>query len=84
MDFKLNHRGAEEVLKKLARHEINALARKIADKAVEAAESDDAVTVDTYTTDRAVASVSVPAALQAKDGVLTRAAAELGLDVKLR
>lgn len=84
MTFKLNRRGAEDVLKKLARDEINALARRIANKAGDAAESDDAATVDEYTTDRAAASVSVPAALQAKDGVLTRAAAELGLDVKLR
>lgn len=84
MAFELNHQGAEEVLKKLARDEINALARKIADKAGDAAESDDAVVVDEYTTDRAAASVSVPAHLQAKDGVLSRAAAAAGLEVRLK
>jgi hypothetical protein len=43
---------------------------------------DDAVSVDEYTTDRAAASVSVPAELQATLGVLTKAAAKVGLEVQ--
>lgn len=78
MSFELNHRGAEEVLKKLARDEINSLARKVAGHA-----GDDAL-VDEYTTDRAAASVSVPAEQQAKHGTLTRAAAQAGLEVRTR
>jgi len=78
MEIRIDHGGAEEVLKKLDRDEINRLARKVAEKA-----GDEAV-VHEYTTDRAAASVSVPAELQAKHGVLTRAAAEAGLEIRLR
>ena len=78
MSFELNHKGAAEILKNLAADEINALARKIGNQAGE-----DAI-VDTYTTDRAAASVSVPAEQQAKDNMLTRAAAAAGLKVRLK
>lgn len=40
--------------------------------------------VTTYTTDRAAASVRVPAIEQARDGNLTRAAASMGLDVRAK
>lgn len=78
MAFKLNRKGGAEVLKQLAAAEVNALARKVAAEAGEDAD------VDEYTTDRAAASVSVPAEQQAKDGVLTRAATTAGLEVRLK
>jgi hypothetical protein len=76
VSFKLNRKGGAEILKELAAQHVNALARQIADHAGQAAE------VDEYTTDRAAASVGVPAYQQAKDGVLTRAAASVGLEVR--
>lgn len=78
MAFKLNRKGGAEVLKELAAPHINALARAVASDAGDDAE------VEEYTTDRAAASVSVPAHQQAKDGALTRAAAAAGLDVRLK
>lgn len=74
--FRLNRAGGAEVLKQLAAPAINALAEKVASAAGEDAE------VSEYTTDRAAASVRVPAEQQAKDGVLTRAAAAVGLEVR--
>lgn len=76
MKFKLNRAGGAEVLKQLAAGPVNALAQQIAGHAGDDAE------VTEYTTDRAAASVSVPAEAQAKDGVLTRAAAAAGLEVR--
>lgn len=78
MTFKLNRAGGAEVLKQLAAPAIKELARKIAADA-----GDDAEVVE-YTTDRAAASVRVPAEQQAKDGVLTRAAAAAGLEVRAK
>jgi hypothetical protein len=76
--FRLDRKGGAEVLKQIAAGQINALARQIAAQAGEDAE------VEEYTTDRAAASVSVPAAQQAKDGVLTRAASAAGLEVRAK
>lgn len=78
MSFELNYEGGAEVLKKMAAPEIDALARKVVAAAGPHAE------LDEYNTDRAAASVRVPAALQAKDGVLTRAATAAGLEVRLK
>lgn len=78
MKFRLNRAGGAEVLKQLAAEQINALARQIAAQAGEDAE------VEEYTSDRAAAIVSVPAAQQAKDGVLTRAASAAGLEVQAK
>lgn len=75
-NFRINRKGGAEVLKQIAAPTINALAKQIAESA-----GDDAV-VEEYTTDRAAASVSVPAAQQAKDGRLTRAATSAGLEVR--
>ncbi|SHU94422.1 Uncharacterised protein [Mycobacteroides abscessus subsp. abscessus] len=77
-NFKLNRKGGAEVLKELAAQQINAIAKQIAAQAGPDAE------VDEYTTDRAAAAVRVPADQQAKDGVLTRAAAAAGLEVRLK
>lgn len=74
--FKLNYKGGGEVLKQLAAQMVNAKGREVAAGAGPDAE------FDTYTTDRAAASVSVPAEQQAKDGRLTRAASGAGLQVR--
>lgn len=78
MAFKLNIKGGAEVLQHMAAAEIDALAKKIADEAGPDAE------LKEYRTDRAAASVRVPAHQQAKDGVLSRAAASAGLEVRLK
>lgn len=75
-NFRINRKGGAEVLKQIAAPTINALAEQVA-----AAAGDDA-RVDEYTTDRAAASVSVPAGQQARNGVLTRAASAAGLEVR--
>lgn len=78
MTFELDLKGGSEVLEKFAAAEIDRLAKRVADEAGPHAH------LDEYTTDRAAAAVSVPAAIQAKDGVLTRAAAAAGLQVRLK
>lgn len=76
--FKLDRKGGSEVLKELAASTIHALGRQVASGAGDEAE------VDFYTTDRAAASVRVPAAQQAKNGALTRAASAAGLEVRAK
>lgn len=76
MAFVLDQEGGAEVLKELSATAITDLADQIADQIGQGAK------VKIYTTDRAAASVSVPAEMQAKDGVLTRAAAAAGLEVR--
>lgn len=75
MAFQLDLAGGAEVLKVLAADAVKNLADQIA------AEAGEGATVETYVTDRAVAAVRVPADAQAKDGVLTKAAAAVGLPV---
>lgn len=74
--FQLNYAGGKEVLNQLAAPHINAIAESIG------AQAGDDAQVEPYTTDRAAASVTVPAHQQAKDGVLTRAASASGLEVR--
>lgn len=74
--FKLNYKGGGEVLKQLAAPMVNSVARQVGAAAGADAE------VNEYTTDRAAASVSVPAEQQAKNGALTRAASAAGLEVR--
>lgn len=74
--FKLNRAGGAVVLKEIAAPAINAIAERIGAKAGPDAQ------VSKYTTDRAAAAVSVPAEQQARDGVLTKAAAAAGLEVR--
>lgn len=76
--FKLDRKGGAEVLKQMAAPLINDLAQQVAGSAGPDAE------VSTYTTDRAAASVAVPAEQQAKDGVLTKAASGAGLEVRAK
>jgi hypothetical protein len=79
VSFTLNRKGGAEVLNALAAEYVNDLAKQIA-----AQTGVPDVEVEQYTTDRAAASVSVPAHLQAKDGALTKAAAAIGVEVKLK
>lgn len=89
IDFRPDRGGYRHVLKsqELAA-EINQLAERIAANAHHTTQAGVQlpVVVDEYTTDRAAASVTIahPAGLaaQAKHGVLTRAAASVGLEVK--
>jgi hypothetical protein len=74
--FELDLAGGAEVLKEMSAAAIADLAAQVA-----AAAGDGAV-VDLKTTDRAKAFVRVPAEQQAKDGLLSRAAAEVGLEVR--
>ena len=76
--FTLNKKGGSEVLKQVAADTVNAAARRVAASA--GADAD----MQEYTTDRAAASVSVPAAQQAKNGALTRAASAAGLEVRAK
>lgn len=76
MAFELDLAGGAEVLKELSAAAIAELADKVSAAAGEGA------VVELKTTDRAKAFVRVPKAAQAKDGVLSRAAAEVGLEVR--
>lgn len=76
--FRLYRKGGSEVLKEIAAKAVNEVGRKVASGAGDEAE------FEPYTTDRAAASVSVPAVQQAKDGVLTKAAAAAGLEVRAK
>lgn len=75
LGFHLNLAGGAEVLKVMAAKRIAEIAETVAAQAGEDAE------VTQKVTDRARATVKVPADQQAKDGVLSRAAASAGLDI---
>lgn len=75
MAFVLDEEGGAEVLKVMARAEIERLT-----KLVEAGAGPDA-TSRVITTDRAHGVIKVPAHRQAKGGALTRGAAAAGLEV---
>lgn len=78
-NFRLNYKGLGEVLRSpRAAALVNDAAAQLRDQAGEDAEMSE------YTTDRRAASVSVPANLQASDGLLTKAAAAVGLTVRNR
>lgn len=78
---RLNRKEIGRILKEDYAEQVNKLAGRIADEARSLVDGD-VVEVDEYTTDRAAASVSVPASAQAVDGVLTKAAAKVGLEVQ--
>lgn len=74
---RLNRRAVGNLLKSDAFAQLaNDAANRVAALAGENAQ------VERYTTDRGAAAVVVPAEDQARDGVLTRAAAAAGLEVK--
>lgn len=77
--FKLNYKGLGEVLRApRTAAAVNAAAAELRDRAGPDAE------LNEYTTDRRAASISVPAEQQATDGLLTKAAAAVGLTVRNR
>lgn len=76
---RLNRKGVSKTLKSPEfKAKMDALANRIAQEIGEEAK------VDSYTTDRGAASVSVPADMQARDGALTRGAAAAGLEVRVK
>ena len=87
IDLKLDHAGIAELLNS---DEVARLVKGVADQVATqvrgAVDARDGVVVDTYTTDRAAASVTIrdPRARlwQARDGVLTSAVASAGLEVR--
>lgn len=78
MTFELDREGGAEVLKEISAAFIAEVAGQVA------AEAGPNAQVTMRVTDRARASVKVPAEEQAVDGVLTRAAAAVGLEVVAR
>lgn len=82
--FILDRDGGAEVLKELVAERISELALQIGEAADEGAKVAEFSTIDERVTDRFVATVTVPADRQARDGVLTRAAAAAGLEVRLK
>lgn len=84
MAFILDRDGGAEVLKELVAERISELALQIGEAADEGAKVAEFSTIDERVTDRFVATVTVPAERQARDGVLTRAAAAAGLEVRLK
>jgi hypothetical protein len=76
--FHLDLAGGAEVLKEIAADRIAEIAETIA------AEAGSDADVTQKVTDRARATVRVPAEQQAKDGVLSRAASAAGLEVVQR
>lgn len=86
-EFRLDHRGVRAFLQSPELHQvINNLAGDIAARVRERVPTGTNVQVRSYTTDRGAATVAVldrqAMAWQARDGLLTRAAASAGLEVK--
>ncbi|QLF83988.1 hypothetical protein SEA_UPYO_9 [Gordonia phage Upyo] len=85
--FKLDRRGVGELLKGPLGAAANAAAEQIA-SSIRADHPDLEVDVEAYTTDRGAASVMVKDSrareLQVREGLLTKAAAAVGLEVVAR
>jgi hypothetical protein len=89
VEFVLDSAGVREVLESPeVRQMVDEAAGQIAERVRGAVSAPEAVEVHPYTTDRQAARVTVAdrraMAWQARDGVLTRAAAGIGADVKER
>jgi acyl-CoA hydrolase len=85
--FQLDTAGVREVLKSQElRTVVDTLAGQIADNVRASVREGTTVSVHGYTTDRGAASITVEdvraMAWQARDGILTRAAGAVGLEVK--
>ena len=74
--FTLDRAGAAEVLKVIAAEEVSAIAAAVA-----AAAGEEAIVETKTTKTRFVATVKIPAQLQAAEGVLSRAATGVGLKI---
>ena len=89
IDLKLDSAGIVEVLNSgPVRSAVNGLAGQVAANTRGMVPAGTDVVVDSYTTDRAAASVTIRDSRgrlwQVRDGVLTRAAASAGLEVSTR
>ncbi len=84
MTFELNREGGAEVLKELVADRIREIALQVGAAADDGAKVAEYSQIAEYVTDRFAASVTVPAERQAKDGVLTKAAAAAGLEVRMK
>lgn len=84
MTFELDRDGGAEVLKELVAETIREIALRVGAAADEGAKVAEYSQIADYVTDRFVASVTVPAERQAREGVLTRAAAAAGLEVRAK
>lgn len=89
VEFVLDVGGVREILQSAeVRTMVDQAAAQIADRVRAGVRAPEAVRVDAYTTDRQAAGVTIAdvrgMAWQARDGVLTRAAAAVGADVKAR
>jgi hypothetical protein len=87
VEFRLDRSGIRELLRSdPVRELVDAKAGEIAAAVRTQIPGDVEVRVDSYTTDRAAASVIIAdvrgMAWQARDGVLTRAAGSIGLEVR--
>jgi hypothetical protein len=87
VEFRLNRAGIREVLKSdPVRELVDTAAAEVAAAVRGQLPSGAEVRVDSYTTDRAAASIVIAdvrgMAWQARDGVLTRAAGSAGLEVR--
>jgi hypothetical protein len=82
--FELDRDGGAEVLKELVAETIREIALRVGAAADEGAKVAEYSQIADYVTDRFVASVTVPAERQAREGVLTRAAAAAGLEVRAK
>src|SRR5690606_39074673 len=88
-DVKLDSKGIEKILKSSkVQAVVHGLAEKIAAEGAANIDPDAEVAVDDYTTDRAASSVTIKdrrgRLWHVRDGVLTRAAANAGLEVTER
>lgn len=88
--FRLDRKGVSEILKGQCAPVINEIAGQIADGVrsdlADKLDPDELVEVESYTTDRGAASVTIASVrgmeFQATHGVFSRAAGRLGLDFK--
>lgn len=80
----LDHTAIEKWLQTVPRGAVSALAEQVGEHARKANDSELQVYVEHYTTDRAASHVSVPAFLQARDGVLTAGLAAAGLQLSAK
>lgn len=79
VEVHLNHANIAAWLKTVPAAAVSAIAEGIAEQAREANDTELGVYTSHHTTDRARSTVSVPAFLQARDGVLTKGLSAAGL-----
>ncbi|GAA1406265.1 hypothetical protein GCM10009639_53930 [Kitasatospora putterlickiae] len=89
VEFVLDPAGVREVLHSPGvRAMVDEAAARIAEQVRGSVTAPETVRVDAYTTDREAAAVTIAdrrgMVWQARDGVLTRAAAQIGADIKTR